>query len=74
MPFYKIIIGYLYVNNINNRHILMVDMGPKILAQEQHYIRVEEQGSSGTKSSGTKLDQNMPIIDIINIQISDYYL
>ena len=27
----------------------------------------------GTKSMGTKLDQNMPIIDIIKIQISDYY-
>ena len=49
-------------------------MGPKILVQEQDYIRVEEQGSSGTKSSGTKLDQNMPIIDIIKIQISDFIL
>ena len=27
----------------------------------------------GTKSMGTKLDQKMPIIDIIKIQISDYY-
>ena len=26
----------------------------------------------GTKSMGTKLDQNMPIIDIIKIQISDF--
>ena len=28
----------------------------------------------GTKSMGTKLDQKMPIIDIINIQISDFIL
>ena len=26
----------------------------------------------GTKSMGTKLDQKMPIIDIIKIQISDF--
>ena len=27
----------------------------------------------GPKSMGPKLDQKMPIMDIINIQISDYY-
>ena len=27
----------------------------------------------GPKSMGPKLDQKMPIIDIIKIQISDYY-
>ena len=47
--------------------------GPKSLGQEQHQNRVGEQGSMGTKSMGTKLDQKMPIIDIIKIQISDYY-
>ena len=35
----------------------------------QCYYRVEGQGSSGPK-----LDQNMPIIDIFDIKISDFIL